>query len=183
MAITKIQSESLNLADDFAFTGTITGAGGITEADQWRLNADFSVSADVNTVINSNWEKVDTANYGTIGSGMTQSSGIFTFPSTGIYLIHHQSSALRAGQTRYWEIEIWVSTDGGSNFTQATKTTSNIPNLGSTLATGSTQILVDVTSTSLVKVQFRTIGDESYTLRGNTSYTRTGATFIKLGDT
>ena len=27
MAITKIQSESLNLADDFAFTGTITGAG------------------------------------------------------------------------------------------------------------------------------------------------------------
>jgi len=28
MAITKIQSESLNLADDFAFTGTITGAGG-----------------------------------------------------------------------------------------------------------------------------------------------------------
>jgi hypothetical protein len=28
MAITKIQSESLNLADDFTFTGTITGAGG-----------------------------------------------------------------------------------------------------------------------------------------------------------
>ena len=27
MAITKIQSESLNLADDYAFTGTITGAG------------------------------------------------------------------------------------------------------------------------------------------------------------
>ena len=27
MAITKIQSESVNLADDFAFTGTITGAG------------------------------------------------------------------------------------------------------------------------------------------------------------
>ena len=27
MAITKIQSESLNLADDFTFTGTITGAG------------------------------------------------------------------------------------------------------------------------------------------------------------
>jgi hypothetical protein len=28
MAITKIQSESLNLADDYTFTGTITGAGG-----------------------------------------------------------------------------------------------------------------------------------------------------------
>ena len=28
MAITKIQSESLNLADTYAFTGTVTGAGG-----------------------------------------------------------------------------------------------------------------------------------------------------------
>ena len=27
MAITKIQSESLNLADTYAFTGTVTGAG------------------------------------------------------------------------------------------------------------------------------------------------------------
>ena len=27
MAITKIQSESLNLADNFAFTGTVSGAG------------------------------------------------------------------------------------------------------------------------------------------------------------
>ena len=28
MAITKIQSESMNLADTYAFTGTVTGAGG-----------------------------------------------------------------------------------------------------------------------------------------------------------
>ena len=35
MAITKIQSESLNLADDFAFTGTITGAGASQEIGTW----------------------------------------------------------------------------------------------------------------------------------------------------
>ena len=29
MAITKIQSESLNLADTYDFTGTVTGAGGV----------------------------------------------------------------------------------------------------------------------------------------------------------
>ena len=29
MAITKIQSESLNLSDTYAFTGTVTGAGGV----------------------------------------------------------------------------------------------------------------------------------------------------------
>jgi len=29
MAITKIQSESLNLSDNYDFTGTVTGAGGV----------------------------------------------------------------------------------------------------------------------------------------------------------
>ena len=29
MAITKIQSESLNLSDTYDFTGTVTGAGGV----------------------------------------------------------------------------------------------------------------------------------------------------------
>ena len=29
MAITKIQSESMNLADTYAFTGTVTGASGV----------------------------------------------------------------------------------------------------------------------------------------------------------
>jgi len=32
MALSKIQSESLNLADTFAFTGTVTGAGGSLDA-------------------------------------------------------------------------------------------------------------------------------------------------------
>lgn len=31
MALSKIQSKSINLADNFAFTGTITGAGGYTQ--------------------------------------------------------------------------------------------------------------------------------------------------------
>lgn len=30
MALSKIQSESVNLADNFAFTGTVSGAGGVT---------------------------------------------------------------------------------------------------------------------------------------------------------
>ena len=40
MAIDKIQSESINLADNFAFTGTVSGAGGITMADGYRQNSD-----------------------------------------------------------------------------------------------------------------------------------------------
>jgi hypothetical protein len=57
---------------------------GITEADQWRLNTSFSGDA---TPIASNLERADNASFGYIGTGMSESSGIFTFPSTGIYKI------------------------------------------------------------------------------------------------
>ena len=63
MAITKIQSESLNLADDFAFTGTITGAGGVnTPAFEAYRSGDVSMSYNTNTLIPYNVEVFDTDN-------------------------------------------------------------------------------------------------------------------------
>ena len=64
----------------------IGSAKGVTMADQWRLTTSRNLSA-VDEVINANWERNDTSGYGSIGSAMTQTSGTFTFPSTGIYLI------------------------------------------------------------------------------------------------
>ena len=59
-------------------------SGGITMAQQWRLTAS---KGGENSTVSANLEIVDTNGYGSIGSNMTESSGIFTFPSTGIYLI------------------------------------------------------------------------------------------------
>ena len=56
---------------------------GIIVADQWRLTSDIATD----TTPLTNWEQVDSSGQGTIGSAMTLSSGLFTFPSTGIYLV------------------------------------------------------------------------------------------------
>ena len=56
----------------------------------WRVTTSFTGNADP---ISSNWERNDTApclSY--LGSQMTESSGVFTFPSTGIYLIIHEQN-------------------------------------------------------------------------------------------
>jgi len=58
--------------------------GGITEFDTWRVTSNFQGNT---TPIASNWERDDTDLNGYIGTGMSESSGIFTFPSTGYYLV------------------------------------------------------------------------------------------------
>ena len=90
MALTKLNvARALTGATPVANGGTaltsgFVNGGGLTEADTWRVTTNFQ--GDV-TPIASNWERDDTALNGLIGTGMSQSSGIFTFPNTGYYLV------------------------------------------------------------------------------------------------
>ena len=63
MAIDKIQSESINLADTFAFTGTVTGAGGATTPAFYAQGAsDQGWSDDATAKIIFGTEVYDTDN-------------------------------------------------------------------------------------------------------------------------
>ena len=65
-------SGALPAIDGSALTGL---GGGITQADMYRLTT--NVTSDTGTV--TNWERVDDASYGKIGTGITESSGLFSF--------------------------------------------------------------------------------------------------------
>ena len=61
MAITKLQAEALNLADTYAFTGTVTGASGVnTPAFMVRKNGTQSISNTTQTKITGWTEVYDT---------------------------------------------------------------------------------------------------------------------------
>ena len=183
MAITKIQSESMNLADTYAFTGTVTGAGGITMVDLWRTTSDLSTS-NTKTVVSSSWERADDASSGFIGTGMTESSGIFTFPQTGIYQVVFNAVFLKTGDSRYTNSKIDVTQDNSSydevglsqSFIQQT-------NSGSTYSNPIAEAIVDVTDTSNVKVRVATQTEQSCTLNSASDRNNTHVTFIRLGDT
>jgi len=73
-------------------SGTITVnsqpfKNGITMADGWRLSA--NTNQGTNGVVSTNWERMDTREFSQIGTGLTESSGVFTFPTTGIYWVHY----------------------------------------------------------------------------------------------
>ena len=51
--------------------------------DQWRYVADESITSGTLT----NWERPTESGSGALITGMSHSSGIFTFPKTGIYRV------------------------------------------------------------------------------------------------
>ena len=160
---------------------SFSSSGGISEADQWRLTTDFSSDADITT----NLERVDTYGFGLLGTGMTQSSGIFTFPSTGYWLIQAQGTIF-SNQYGNTMLSIMVTTNN-STYNYSNHIRQGNANYGvadEPNATGSGFSIIDVTSTANVKVKFRTnsFGGGS-TLRGDTNTNVTSFMFIKLGET
>ncbi len=182
MALTKIQAESMNLADTYAFSGTVSGVGGITHVDQWRLTTAFGGTAQP---IASNLERVDTGGQGTIGSAMTVSSGIFTFPVTGIWLVKFLANISRAGDSRYQTIYI-EATVNNSDYASIGQSNSNVnqSESGRTYVTNYAETTVDVTNVTNVKVRFSITPSQSDVLcHGDSTYNYTTFTFIRMGDT
>ena len=80
MSIDKIQSESINLADNFAFTGTVTGAGGNNQPYFTAYQAgNYSIPHNTNTNL------VLTSTTVNSGTAYSTSNGRFTPQVAGDY--------------------------------------------------------------------------------------------------
>jgi len=166
--------------------GSTSGVNEIKVAEQWVLTSSSSLSSATIVDITSNLSLYGRSGTGSINSGMSQASGIFTFPSTGIWLVKARGNFHKDGDTRAAEIVIQVSIDSGSSYGQAAKGTSSITrnNSNTTLATATAEYIVDVTDTSTTKIKFSTdITNTTVTLRGSSTTAETSFMFIRLGDT
>ena len=159
---------------------TFVNPGGISFSQQWRLTSNKSTSS-TSSDISANLEVVDSDGYGGLGGTMTQSSGIFTFPSTGIYLILAKGSYSASGgsTSNYNEMDLHTTTDN-STFNRAAIGWCYIASGG--YGTAACDFMFDVTNTSTHKVKFRGASASSNAyLTANTNDNQTHFTFIKLG--
>ena len=155
---------------------------GITMADQWRWTASFTGAA---IPVTANWERNDTS-FDKIGTGMTNNSGTFSFPQTGIYQVEAFAVMVLNSNSRWNEIVIRLSTDGGSTYSSIAYGFTHISrNTGETTYTNAiTQTIIDVTNTSNFKVQISVNHhDTNTTTGGDSNYNNNATTFIRLGDT
>ena len=152
-----------------------------TVIDTWYINTNMTGGA---TTLTTNWSQWSGGGYARL-SFMTQSSGVFTFPETGIYYIDWQAEFRYSGETRYNEVKIQVTTDNSSYNDRAYGYTSLSTSGGTGIANSRTSTFIDVTDTANVKVKFGASPENaSATLQSSTgNYLQTRVIFMKVANT
>ena len=157
--------------------------GGITVADQWRLNSTYTVTSSSAAL--TNLEQVDTDGFGGIGTAMSASSGIFTFPSTGIYLITGSAYLYRENSgSDNVSLQLQTTTDN-SSYNGAAISAATIENVSGYEANINVSFMFDVTNTTTHKCKFMANSGSGniVTMYAETAQNTTYFTFLKLGDT
>lgn len=155
---------------------------GLTEVDSWQLTANITSDGD----ITSNLQRMVGTAVGHKGTGMTESSGVFTFPSTGLWLVTVQPN-FEINNDPSCEISIQATTDNFSsvNTRVASAALGNRSSTGAHYYNIEVSQVIDVTDTSNVKVKFAagSFASNSTAYGGTTASYSTSFRFIRLGDT
>ena len=166
MALTKVRTGGLD--------------GILTEVDEFRVTANDAGGSSVIT----DWERNDT-NFDKIGTGMSVSSGIFTFPSTGKYSVDFNAYVdSNDFSARVEDIFIEKTTNNSAYSRAATMSISLFDSNSFTHSGGTVGVIIDVTDVSNIKVRFATnFQDNAVRLRGDTDTNNSFVRFLKLGST
>ena len=160
---------------------SIATLGGITEFDQFFLTASKTDNSD----ITANLARVSSAIPGAasqIGTGMSESSGIFSFPTTGKYFVIVTAEfAILSADNCIVNTEI---TTNNSSYSTNARCVDGNNGTGERSGHATSFSFIDVTDVSQVKVKFNTQSiDSGSSLVGAANKAMTSFTFIRLGDT
>ena len=157
--------------------------------DMWRLTTTYSIPNNSTAILSTeNWERPDgTDGFAQLGTGMSVNSsdhaaGVWTFPSTGFYLVTYNGIVYNGSNDPYEVLIRMEFCEDGSTFNIQSRIFGSGEQGNYNPMSG--QSLVDVTDTSNVKMRLRVYSaNASSTLQGNSNENRNYFTVIRLGDT
>ena len=158
---------------------------GLSNADYWNKGADQSISADTGTLITGTWAQQQGRGGGgnELGSGLSESSGIFTFPATGIWYVSGWFRIVRNGNTRYVNLSLEATTDDSSYSVLGFGSGQMSDHSNDGVSQVDASALIDCSDTTSVKFKFTITADEAISVGGDGNYTQSGLVAIRLGDT
>lgn len=170
------------LPDGIVDSGTLASSSIVLdEVDQWRISATYTGTT---AFLTANWERNDTT-FEKIGTGLTESSGVFTFPSTGKYLVKAQANMRDADGERSAGIQIHVTTNNSSYsaYADANGSLSDVGGVENTMSHANCEAIVDVTNVTNTKFKLKAVSGTSIQFDGSSTVQMTGVTVMRLGDT
>ena len=160
-----------------------TTTGGLQEVDQWYLTADYTGSVFPITTM----ARLNFGPYGApVGTGMGYSSGTFSFPSTGKWLItFYMLCTATTTADSGCNALIKMSINSGGSYTQYAAASADTPAIGANAACNMTAIyLMDVPNISTHLVQIgSSLETSTNTVQGAGDDTSTNVVFMKVGET
>jgi len=150
--------------------------------ETWRFTSSLSCTNGDN-FLTANLERADDSYTGHLNAGMTESSGVFTFPYTGVYRIgfwpYYYSNS--QGASHYLGATISTTADNSSYVSL----TEQYDSVSASTDHGAVSSIVnfDVTNVSTHKVKFNCFTHNDCSVIGGSSTNKTYMTFEFLGDT
>ena len=147
----------------------VPASDNINMIDIYKLSSTINPTASNTSTAITNFAQYTTSPIANIGTGMTHSSGTFSFPSTGLYEIQaflhfHELS----NNYQYVQVEIQLTTDNSSYNLRAKAVTVNPGNAGGDTKTSVyTSTVVDITDTSNQKVKIHYLSSSTAILQGD----------------
>ena len=183
---------STNGVERMAITNSgITGiTAGITHARIYRITSTFSLTS-ASATLTANWEYEDDASAGNLGSGWSlPSSGVFSFPTTGIYMVkgHTMINAQAGTNMPYGGLSLQGTTDNFSSIDYRSDAYSSQSDDLNQVRYHNVHLgaMFDVTDTSNVKFKLLAYRDANYgniSFTGSSEHNYTYVEVIRLGDT
>lgn len=172
-SLTNLPSSALTGALPAIDGSALTGISSGLSFAQWRVNTLWSGAAD--PIVN--WTESDK------NVTFTESSGIFTFPSTGHWHIMCQLYGYKNDDQDNIELHIMTTTNNSSYSTKSWAYSHMNNDDGGNLYTSvHAELIFDVTSTTNCKVKFKTINN-TVNWAADSSRNDSYAIFTRLGDT
>ena len=178
LSLSGTSNGSLNNLSLTANTGTVvdTSVNPFLAYDSWYLTANHTTNA-----VMSGWTRRTGDNWVNIGSAMSESSGLWTFPSTGIWRIDINPLWNAGTVTNDQSSMTIVSTK--DNFSTEVSLGGTILGGDWVVGHGHSNALFDVEDTTTDKVKFTTGSIASGNLYAGAVATYTWVSYTKLGET
>jgi len=172
---------------DLTANATIATTNGITEYDTWKLTAVFDATSAATDFITGNLARV-THFTEKIGTGMSVSSGVFSFPSTGKWEVQAFFVGDHTSNDNIWKVGMFGTTNN-SDYNEIVNSRAMMlppPDSSGHHWNASFSYLLDITDVSNQKIKFGvTTADAHLSLDGanNNILDGTYFNFKRIGDT